>query len=78
MGDYAATQHGGSHRNAGFTVQARYTLWFRFCRTVVSLRMNADVAALEPPPDPAPCADTLRRINESLQARERLLTASAR
>src|SRR5215831_3214078 len=47
-------------------------------RTVVSLRMNAYVAVLEPQPDPAPCADTLRRINESLQARERLLTASAR
>ncbi|HLJ19238.1 MAG TPA: hypothetical protein VKU84_03525, partial [Stellaceae bacterium] len=44
--------------------------------------MNANVALLEPQPaarpDPPPCADELRRINESLQARERLLTASAR
>ena len=40
--------------------------------------MNAYVAVLESQPGPAPCADTLRRINESLQARERLLTASAR
>ena len=40
--------------------------------------MNAYVAVLEPQPAAAPCADTLRRINESLQARERLLTASAR
>src|SRR5215472_4366877 len=40
--------------------------------------MNAYVNVLEPQPDPAPCADTLRRINESLQARERLLTASGR
>ena len=40
--------------------------------------MNAYPAALEPQPQAAPCAETLRRINESLQARERLLTASAR
>ena len=41
--------------------------------------MNATVALLEPVTEPAPpCADELRRINESLQARERLLTASAR
>jgi signal transduction histidine kinase len=44
--------------------------------------MNANVALLEPPPaarpDAPPCAEELRRINESLQARERLLTASAR
>src|SRR6516162_6718130 len=41
--------------------------------------MNATVALLEPIADvAAPCADELRRINESLQARERLLTASAR
>ena len=40
--------------------------------------MNAYVAVLEPQPQAAPCAETLRRINESLQARERLLTASAR
>jgi signal transduction histidine kinase len=41
--------------------------------------MNATVALLEPVTEVAPpCADELRRINESLQARERLLTASAR
>src|SRR5215813_3360395 len=40
--------------------------------------MNAYVAMLEPEPEAAPCAETLRRVNESLQARERLLTASAR
>src|SRR5215470_3590767 len=39
--------------------------------------MNAYVAMLEPEPEAAPCAETLRRVNESLQARERLLTASA-
>jgi signal transduction histidine kinase len=40
--------------------------------------MNASVAVLESQPGAAPCADALRRINESLQARERLLMASAR
>jgi signal transduction histidine kinase len=41
--------------------------------------MNATVALLEPVAEVStPCADELRRINESLQARERLLTASAR
>src|SRR5499427_7838908 len=40
--------------------------------------MNAYVAILEPQPEAAPCAETLRRVNESLQARERLLMASAR
>jgi signal transduction histidine kinase len=41
--------------------------------------MNATVALLEPVAEvTTPCADELRRINESLQARERLLTASAR
>lgn len=41
--------------------------------------MNATVALLEPVADlTTPCADELRRINESLQARERLLMASAR
>jgi signal transduction histidine kinase len=39
--------------------------------------MNASIA-LESQPEATPCADTLRQINESLQARERLLTASAR
>jgi hypothetical protein len=39
--------------------------------------MNATIALLEPPEVTPPCADELRRINESLQARERLLTASA-
>src|SRR5215831_16940548 len=40
--------------------------------------MNANVALLEPSVEAAPCAEELTRINESLQARERLLTASAR
>src|SRR5262249_4912982 len=41
--------------------------------------MNANVAVLDPVAElNPPCADELRRINESLQARERLLTASAR
>jgi signal transduction histidine kinase len=40
--------------------------------------MNADVALLEPIAEISPCAEELQRINESLQARERLLTASAR
>jgi signal transduction histidine kinase len=41
--------------------------------------MNATVALLESAPAPAiPCAEELTRINESLQARERLLLASAR
>jgi signal transduction histidine kinase len=40
--------------------------------------MNANVALLEPQADAPPCADELRQINESLQARERLLIASAR
>ena len=40
--------------------------------------MNATVALLEPDAGAAPCAEELTRINESLQARERLLTASAR
>jgi signal transduction histidine kinase len=40
--------------------------------------MNANVAVLEPQADAPPCADELRQINESLQARERLLIASAR
>jgi signal transduction histidine kinase len=40
--------------------------------------MNANVAALQPHAGAAPCAQTLTQINESLQARERLLTASAR
>ena len=38
----------------------------------------AYAAALKPEPEAAPCPDKLRRINESLQARDRLLTASAR
>jgi signal transduction histidine kinase len=38
--------------------------------------MNATVALLQPAA--APCAETLTQVNESLQARERLLTASAR
>jgi signal transduction histidine kinase len=37
--------------------------------------MNANIALLEPEP---PCAEELTRINESLKARERLLTASAK
>src|SRR5215475_16083839 len=40
--------------------------------------MNADVAALQPQAATAPCAETVTQISESLQARERLLTASAR
>jgi len=40
--------------------------------------MNAHVALLEPRPESTPCAEELTRINESLQARERLLTTSAR
>jgi hypothetical protein len=40
--------------------------------------MNANVALLEPETAAAPCAEKLTQINESLQARERLLTATAR
>ena len=40
--------------------------------------MNANVVVLEPQAKPSPCAEELQRINESLQARESLLTASAR
>ena len=40
--------------------------------------MNANVALLEPEAEAAPCAEKLTRINESLRARERLLTASAK
>jgi signal transduction histidine kinase len=40
--------------------------------------MNAHIVPLEPNPGAAPCAEKLTRINESLQARERLLIASAR
>jgi signal transduction histidine kinase len=40
--------------------------------------MNANVRLLEPMAEGTPCAEELTRINESLQARERLLTASAR
>jgi signal transduction histidine kinase len=40
--------------------------------------MNANVVVLEPAAPASPCAEELARINESLQARERLLTASAR
>src|SRR5262249_38113648 len=40
--------------------------------------MNADVAALQPQAATAPCAETVTQISEPLQARERLLTASAR
>src|SRR5256885_851085 len=40
--------------------------------------MNANVALLEPQAQAAPCAEKLSEINESLRARERLLTASAR
>jgi signal transduction histidine kinase len=39
--------------------------------------MNAHIA-LRQPAETAPCTKTLTRINESLQARERLLTATAR
>jgi signal transduction histidine kinase len=44
----------------------------------MGFRMNANVTALQPQPATARCAETLTLINESLQARERLLTASAR
>jgi len=44
----------------------------------VPAAMNANVALLEPERRTGPCAEELARINESLQARERLLTASAR
>src|ERR1700746_2929386 len=44
----------------------------------VSAAKNANVALLEPEKVAGPCAEELARINESLQARERLLTASAR
>ncbi|MBS0580112.1 MAG: sensor histidine kinase [Proteobacteria bacterium] len=40
--------------------------------------MNANLALLEPEVKPAPHAEDLSRANESLQARERLLTATAR
>ena len=41
--------------------------------------MNANVAPLPAAEaKPAPCAESLTRANESLQARERLLTATAR
>src|SRR5256885_1974794 len=40
--------------------------------------MNANVALLEPQAQAAPCAEKLSEINESLRAREQLLTASAR
>ena len=40
--------------------------------------MNANVVVLEPEPEAAPCAEKLSEINESLRAREGLLTASAR
>ena len=40
--------------------------------------MNATVALRQPAGTAAPCAETLTQVNESLQARERLLTASAR
>jgi signal transduction histidine kinase len=40
--------------------------------------MKANVAVLPPEAGTAPCAESLAQINESLQARERLLTASAR
>jgi len=40
--------------------------------------MNAKIALLEPEAEAGPCAQELARINDSLQARERLLTASAR
>src|ERR1700732_3848306 len=40
--------------------------------------MNATVALLEPAVEPLPCAEELTRINESLQARERLRLATAR
>src|ERR1700739_1072074 len=40
--------------------------------------MSAEIVQLQPHAGSAPGAETLTRINESLQARERLLTASAR
>lgn len=40
--------------------------------------MNANLAPLPMEAKPAPCAESLTRANESLQARERLLTATAR
>ena len=40
--------------------------------------MNANLAVLDPGTEANPCAEKLTRINESLDARERLLTASAR
>src|SRR5437879_7325335 len=40
--------------------------------------MNANVVVLEPEAQATPCAEKLSEINESLRARERLLTASAR
>jgi GAF domain-containing protein len=40
--------------------------------------MNAHVALLDSEAEAAPCADKLTRVNESLEARERLLTATAR
>jgi signal transduction histidine kinase len=40
--------------------------------------MNANVAVLQPRTESGPCAQELQRINDSLQARESLLTASAR
>src|SRR5437762_3926226 len=40
--------------------------------------MNATVALLEVEGEAAPCAEKLTAINESLQGRERLLTATAR
>jgi signal transduction histidine kinase len=39
--------------------------------------MNANVTLSDPEPAAAPCAEQLTQVNESLQARERLLTASA-
>ncbi|HEY0767371.1 MAG TPA: GAF domain-containing sensor histidine kinase [Steroidobacteraceae bacterium] len=40
--------------------------------------MNANVALLDLDAEAAPCAEKLTEVNESLQARERLLTATAR
>jgi signal transduction histidine kinase len=40
--------------------------------------MNANVALLEVEGEAAPCAEKLTAVNESLQGRERLLTATAR
>src|ERR1700716_1299373 len=39
--------------------------------------MNANVSLLEPQAQAAPCAEKLSEINESLRARERLVTPSA-